>query len=156
MTARATISRIMAWSEREPILSIRRILWLLTGGWWLFCLYLFTALTFLISIIFIPFVPHTFKLALFALDGGITMMVYDSPYAWDQSKRLTTAANVVWLVLFGWGLALAHLGAALIQALTIIGIGTAITQVKIAVFVLWPFGKEIREKEMLAESALPY
>jgi uncharacterized membrane protein YccF (DUF307 family) len=55
--------------------------------------------------------------------------------AWgNPAHPYTIAANVVWAVLFGWQLALAHLTAGLVQALTIIGIGTAIVQWQLAVF----------------------
>lgn len=46
------------------------------------------------------------------------------------------AGNVAWLVLFGWGLALAHVAAALVQAATVIGLPTALTQLQLAMFVL--------------------
>lgn len=46
------------------------------------------------------------------------------------------AGNVAWLLFFGWGLALAHVAAALVQALTIIGLPTALTQLQLAAFVL--------------------
>lgn len=48
----------------------------------------------------------------------------------------TQAANVVWLIIFGWAAALGHLFAAIIQACTIIGIGTAITNLRLMWFAL--------------------
>ena len=46
------------------------------------------------------------------------------------------AANIVWLIIFGWAAALGHLFAAIIQACTIVGIGTAITNLQLMLFAL--------------------
>ncbi len=43
---------------------------------------------------------------------------------------------MVWLIIFGWAAALGHLFAAIIQACTIIGIGTAITNLRLMWFAL--------------------
>ena len=57
--------------------------------------------------------------------------------AWgNPAHPYTIAANVIWVVLFGWSLAAMHLAAALVQAATIIGIGTAVTNVQLAMFAL--------------------
>ena len=57
--------------------------------------------------------------------------------AWgNPAHPYTIAANVVWVVLFGWSLAAMHLAAALVQAATIIGLGTAVTNVQLAMFAL--------------------
>ena len=63
--------RLEAWSNRQPQLTLRRLLWLLTGLP-LAALYLGAALGLALSLVFIPFVPSALRLALFALDGGIT------------------------------------------------------------------------------------
>lgn len=54
----------------------------------------------------------------------------------NPAHPYTICANVVWLVLFGWNLALLHLAAAAVQALTIIGIGTALTNLQLAWFAM--------------------
>jgi uncharacterized membrane protein YccF (DUF307 family) len=59
------------------------------------------------------------------------------------SGCLGACFNLLWLFLFGWGIAVAHLGSALVCAVTIIGIPFAVAHVKLAVLALWPFGKEI-------------
>ncbi len=60
-----------------------------------------------------------------------------------DSKVLETIFNVIWLVLFGWGLFIAALGSALLLCITIIGIPFAIQAVKIGVLGLWPFGRTV-------------
>jgi uncharacterized membrane protein YccF (DUF307 family) len=51
--------------------------------------------------------------------------------------------NVIWLLLAGWWLALAHLITALFLAITIIGIPFAWAHLKLAGLALWPIGKII-------------
>jgi uncharacterized membrane protein YccF (DUF307 family) len=53
--------------------------------------------------------------------------------------------NVIWLLLFGWGIALSHLGAALACAVTIIGIPFALQHIKLVPLALFPFGRELVE-----------
>jgi uncharacterized membrane protein YccF (DUF307 family) len=51
--------------------------------------------------------------------------------------------NLLWLILAGWWLALAHLITAIMLAITIIGIPVAWAHVKLAGLALWPIGKVI-------------
>jgi len=51
--------------------------------------------------------------------------------------------NIIWLVLAGWWLALGHLVAAVLFAITIIGIPFAWAHLKLACIALWPIGKTI-------------
>lgn len=56
---------------------------------------------------------------------------------WDKaSNPFTIVANVFWLVFFGWEIATFHLIAAVIQALTVVGIGNAVQNVRLAKFAL--------------------
>lgn len=48
----------------------------------------------------------------------------------------TIAANVAWAVLLGWALVMFHAAAALVQALTIVGLSTALTQLELASYVM--------------------
>ena len=51
--------------------------------------------------------------------------------------------NVVWLVLFGWEIAVGHLAAALVCAVTIIGIPFAVQHLKLVPLALFPFGRDL-------------
>ena len=55
----------------------------------------------------------------------------------------TFIGNIVWLILLGWELALAHLVTALLLAITIIGIPLAVANVKLIPLSLWPLGREV-------------
>lgn len=57
------IQRLMVWSNKEPVLTIRRVLWVLTAGWALFIAYIFATVGMAMSIIGIPFCLQTLKFA---------------------------------------------------------------------------------------------
>jgi uncharacterized membrane protein YccF (DUF307 family) len=56
---------------------------------------------------------------------------------------MRTLLNVLWLVLAGLWLALGYVLAAVIMAITIIGIPFAKQALKLAVYALWPFGRTL-------------
>ena len=51
--------------------------------------------------------------------------------------------NILWLVLSGFWLALGYLAAAVLMFVLIITIPFGLQAVKLAIFALWPFGREI-------------
>ncbi len=51
--------------------------------------------------------------------------------------------NVLWLIFGGLGIALEYLISSLILMLTIIGIPFGMQTLKLAIFALWPFGREV-------------
>ena len=51
--------------------------------------------------------------------------------------------NVIWLVLAGLALAIGYLVAAVLLAVTIIGVPFAVQSIKLAVYALWPFGRTL-------------
>jgi uncharacterized membrane protein YccF (DUF307 family) len=55
--------------------------------------------------------------------------------------------NVIWLALSGIWLALGYLLAAVIMAITIIGLPFAKQSLKLAVYALWPFGRTLVPSE---------
>ena len=55
--------------------------------------------------------------------------------------------NVAWLILGGFVVVLAYLLGGILMCITIIGIPFGIACFKLAGLALWPFGREIREKE---------
>ena len=56
---------------------------------------------------------------------------------------LGVIGNIIWLLLAGWWLALAHVVTAVVLAVTIIGIPFAWAHLKLAGIALWPIGKVI-------------
>ncbi len=51
--------------------------------------------------------------------------------------------NVIWLLLAGLALAIGYLVAAVLLAVTIIGVPFAVQSIKLAVYALWPFGRTL-------------
>jgi uncharacterized membrane protein YccF (DUF307 family) len=138
------VERVYVFSNRQPWFTVRRVLWVFPLGLGLALLYALLTGVMLASIVFAPFAYQTFRMALLALDGGITLEPFsqyvvlslEAPAWGNPAHPYTIAANVVWAVLFGWQLALAHVTAGMLQALTIIGIGTALTQWQLAAFAM--------------------
>jgi uncharacterized membrane protein YccF (DUF307 family) len=56
---------------------------------------------------------------------------------------LRTLLNIIWVVLAGFWLALGYLLAALLMAITIIGIPFAFQAFRLAGYALWPFGRTL-------------
>ena len=63
----------------------------------------------------------------------------------ESGGCLQTVFNVIWLVLFGWEIFLAHLVAGALLCITIIGIPFGLQAFKLSVLALWPFGREVVE-----------
>ena len=60
-----------------------------------------------------------------------------------DAGAVSVVGNVIWLLLFGWWLALSHVITAVLLAITIIGIPLAIANFKLIPMALWPFGHEV-------------
>ena len=124
--------------------TIGNILWLILAGIWLAIGYAIAGLLTCLTIIGIPFGIQAFKLALFSLwPFGRTVVRQ------QEGGCLEVGFNVVWLVLFGWELFLAHIVAGFLLCITIIGIPFGIQAFKLSVLALWPFGSTIVEADAL-------
>ena len=129
--------------------TIGNILWFIFAGVWLALGYALAGLVMCITIIGIPFGVQAFKLAAFTL-WPFGKTVVRSP----DGGCLEVGANVVWLVLFGWEIFLAHLAAGLLLCITIIGIPFGIQAFKLSVLSLWPFGRSIVHLDDLPANAV--
>ena len=115
---------------------VGNIIWLLLGGIELALLYAFAGIVMLILIVTIPWGIGAFRLAAYAL--------------WPFGRRTVRTpsagsilGNVIWIILAGWWLALGHLIAALLCAITIIGIPFAVAHWRLAGLALRPLGVQI-------------
>lgn len=119
--------------------TVLNIIWLVLAGLWLAVAYLLAAIVMAITIIGIPFAVQAFKLALYALwPFGRSLIPSQS-----RHRGLSAVANILWFILAGWWLALAHLLTGCLLCLTIIGIPIGIADFKMAAAALAPFGKQI-------------
>jgi uncharacterized membrane protein YccF (DUF307 family) len=114
------------------------ILWLVLSGLWLALGYLFVGVLLCILIITIPFGIACFRLAAFVL-WPFGRAVVPRPDAGAASA----IANVIWFVLAGIWMALAHVVLGILLCITIIGIPLGLGNFKLAAVALAPLGKEI-------------
>ncbi|MEM8621136.1 MAG: YccF domain-containing protein [Actinomycetota bacterium] len=115
------------------------VLWVVFSGFWLFLGYLIAGVIQCITIIGIPFGVQSFKLAGFAL-WPFGRSVVQRPGA---STSLSLFGNIIWIVLSGFWLALAHLVLGVLLCITIIGIPLGLGNFKLIPLALVPFGKDV-------------
>ena len=122
------------------------LLWILVGGPWMAVGWIIAALVMAITIIGLPWTRAAFNIASYTLLPFGQKAVSRAEYTGRQdigTGPLGFLGNVLWLVLAGWWLALAHLVTAILLAITIIGIPLAWAHPKLAGLALWPIGKMI-------------
>jgi uncharacterized membrane protein YccF (DUF307 family) len=117
---------------------ILNVIWLVFGGLWLALGYLLAAVISFVLIITIPFGFASLRIASYAL-WPFGRTIVDKP----GSGSGALIGNIIWIVLFGWWLALGHLISAVAMAITIIGIPLALADLKLIPVSLVPLGKEI-------------
>jgi uncharacterized membrane protein YccF (DUF307 family) len=118
--------------------TLLNIIWLVFAGVWLAILYVLGGILISLTIIGIPFGVAAFRMAGMAL----------WPFGRQVVKKAdagagSTLGNILWFVLCGWWLALAHLVSAVALAVTIIGIPLAAGDLKLLPVSINPFGREI-------------
>jgi uncharacterized membrane protein YccF (DUF307 family) len=116
------------------------IIWLIFGGFVSGVGYIIGGLSLCLTIIGIPFGWQTIKL------GVATMAPFgkESRITSDYSNLLNTILNVIWVIFFGWEIAISHLLHGLILAITIIGLPFAKQHFKLIPMALFPFGREFK------------
>jgi uncharacterized membrane protein YccF (DUF307 family) len=117
---------------------ILNIIWFVLAGLWMAIGYAIAALICFILIITIPFGIAALRIAVFAL----------WPFGKTVVKRADAGiasgiGNVIWFILCGWWLALAHLVTGALLCLTIIGIPLGLANFKLIPVSLVPLGREI-------------
>ncbi len=116
---------------------IGNVIWLLFGGLIASIAWLLAGLILCVTVIGIPFGVQCFKIANFVL--------------WPFGKEIEPGhfgaggllLNIIWLIIFGLGFAVAHLVIGVIFCLTIIGIPFGLQHFKFAILGLIPFGARI-------------
>jgi uncharacterized membrane protein YccF (DUF307 family) len=121
--------------------TLGNILWFLLAGIWLAIGYALCGVLLCLTIIGIPFAIQAFKLASFSLWPFGREVVPGR----GSGSLLEVVVNLLWLVLFGWELCLAHLVVGAVLCLTIVGIPFGVQAFKLSVLALWPFGREVVE-----------
>ncbi len=118
--------------------TILNILWLVLCGFWLALGYVVAGVVMCILVVTIPFGIASFRLASFTLwPFGRTLV--PKPGAGAGAA----VGNVLWFLLAGLWMAIAHLVTGALLCLTIIGIPLGIADVKLAAAAIAPLGKDI-------------
>ncbi|MEO7448886.1 MAG: YccF domain-containing protein [Humibacillus sp.] len=114
------------------------VIWVAFGGFLLFLGYLVAGVLACLTIVGIPLGLAAFRIGLFAL-WPFGRTVVDHPAAGAPS----VLGNILWVVFYGWWLALGHIATAVAQAMTIVGIPLALGNLKLVPVSLFPLGKRI-------------
>ena len=117
---------------------ILNVIGLVFEGLWMAIAYVLAGLVAFILIITIPFGIAAFRIAGYVL-WPFGRTVERHPHAGIAS----VIGNVLWIILFGWWLALGHLVSGILLCLTIIGIPLGLASFKIIPVTLVPLGVRI-------------
>ena len=117
------------------------IIWLIFGGLLTGLSYILAGGLVCLTVVGIPFGVQSINLGVATL----------SPFGRQIIRRqrgggiLGAIFDIIWLFLFGWEIAVAHLSSAAILAITIVGIPFAAQHIKLIPVALFPFNYELRE-----------
>jgi uncharacterized membrane protein YccF (DUF307 family) len=118
--------------------TIGNILWFVLAGVWLAIGYVVAGVLACILIITIPFGIASFRLA------GFVIWPFGRTAVWRREAGvMSVIGNIIWVILFGWEMALAHLVAGLLLFITIIGIPFGIASWKMIPLSLFPLGRQV-------------
>ncbi|HET9897045.1 MAG TPA: YccF domain-containing protein [Streptosporangiaceae bacterium] len=129
--------------------AILNVIWLVLCGIWLAIAYVLAGLVAFVLIITIPFGIAAFRIANYVLwpfgrtieprrDAGVGSLI----------------GNIVWIILFGWWLAVGHLLTGIALCVTVIGIPLGIANFKLIPISLLPLGVRIVPSDQVSTYAL--
>lgn len=121
--------------------TLANIIWFIFGGFFAAIAWFLAGLLAAITIIGLPWAVAAFRIGAFTL-WPFGRDIIDQPEG-GLERAGSALGNLIWAVLAGWWLAVAHLVAAVALAITIIGIPFAWQHVKLAQLSFFPFGKMI-------------
>lgn len=112
------------------------IIWLLLGGLIVALGYFIIGLLLCVTIIGIPFGIQAFKM------GRLILYPFGTEVQIEFDEH--PIANILWLILVGWELAVGHVIIGLLFCVTIIGIPFGLQWFKLAKLALFPFGADLK------------
>jgi uncharacterized membrane protein YccF (DUF307 family) len=124
---------------KDMIRIVLNVLWLIFGSGIAFAIaYAIAGIICFLLVVTIPFGVAAFRLANYSL------WPFGRTLAADPGAGVPSGvANVLWVVLVGWWLALVHIVAGVAQIVTIIGIPFGIANFKLVPVAFWPLGRQI-------------
>jgi uncharacterized membrane protein YccF (DUF307 family) len=122
--------------------AILNVIWLVLEGFWMAIVYALAGIVCFVLVITIPFGIAAFRIA------GYVLWPFGRTIERRPGAGLASMiGNVLWVILFGWWLALGHLVAGLLLCLTIIGIPLGLASFKIIPITLVPLGARVVSSE---------
>jgi uncharacterized membrane protein YccF (DUF307 family) len=118
--------------------ALLNVIWLVLSGFWLALGYAVAGVVMFLLIITIPFGIASFRLAAYVL-WPFGRTVVRRPDAGAAS----TIGNILWFILVGLWMAIAHIVLGVALCLTLIGIPLGLANFKLAAVALAPLGKDI-------------
>jgi len=117
---------------------ILNVIWLVLAGFWMAIAYVLVGIVACVLIITIPFGIAAFRIANFVLwPFGRTTVPREG------AGVGSLIGNIIWIILFGWWLALMHLFTGIALCITIIGIPLGLANFKLIPISLLPLGVRI-------------
>ncbi len=120
------------------------ILWIILGGFFVFCGYFLGGIVLCLSIIGIPWGLQCFKLsilALFPFGSEVSVRFPDS----TPTSGINIILNIIWLIFGGLWVVLNHLVWGVVLCVSIIGIPFGIQHFKLMKLGFTPFGRHITD-----------
>jgi len=132
----------MRATKGDSVRVILNVIWLVLCGIWLAIAYALAGLVAFILIITIPFGIAAFRIANYVLwpFGRTTVPRRDAGVG-------SLIGNIIWIIVFGWWLALGHLVAGIALCITIIGIPLGLANFKLIPISLLPLGVKIVDSD---------
>jgi uncharacterized membrane protein YccF (DUF307 family) len=123
---------------------ILNVIWFVLCGWWMAILYALAGLVGFALIITIPFGIAAFRIASYVLwpFGRSVELRHNAGFG-------SLIGNILWILLFGWWLAVGHFTAGIALCLSIIGIPLGLANFKLIPISLMPLGIEIVRSDAL-------
>ena len=125
------------------------ILWFIFGGWLSGLLWLIGGLVLAVTIVGLPYSFAAWRIAGFAF-WPFGKEIVSREIVTGKSDLgtgpLGFVLNVIWFIFAGWYIALSHVVAAFLEAITIIGLPFAFKDLQLAQIAFAPVGKMVVEK----------
>jgi uncharacterized membrane protein YccF (DUF307 family) len=121
--------------------TVLNILWLVLGGLEMAIAYVIAGLICFALFVFLITIP--FGIAAFRIAGYVLWPFGRTTEIKPTAGVGSAVGNIIWIILFGWWLALGHLITGALLCLTIIGIPLGVANFKIIPISLMPLGVRI-------------
>lgn len=119
--------------------TLGNIIWIVFGGLIMALFWFLAGVVMCITIIGIPFGLQAFKMA------NLILWPFGKEVDYANLKTSSILLNILWIILFGWGLAFASFVLGVVFSITIIGLPFGLQWFKFATLALFPFGANIEK-----------